>query len=62
VEVVTLLLSAEAQVDAQDRVWRVEIRVDLFFVSLDGLPSILLAKEVMWRLCLLGLQLKLRLM
>jgi hypothetical protein len=29
VEVVTVLLSAGAQIDAQDRVWTVEIRVDL---------------------------------
>jgi hypothetical protein len=43
VEVVTELLAAGAQVDAQDRVWTVEIRVDLSSsVWMDSPPSCLL--------------------
>jgi ankyrin repeat protein len=43
VEVVTVLLSAGAQIDAQDKVWTVEIRVDLSSsVWIDSPPSCLL--------------------
>jgi hypothetical protein len=46
-EVVTVLLAAGAQVDAQAKVWTVEIRVDLSSsVSMDSPPSCLL-----WRSC-----------
>jgi hypothetical protein len=49
VEVVTVLVRAGAQIDAQDRVWTVEIRVDLSSSVWMGLPSIMLALEVMWK-------------
>jgi ankyrin repeat protein len=45
VEVATLLLTAGAQVDVRDRVSCVSLRVD--FLRMDGLPSIVLAMEVM---------------
>jgi hypothetical protein len=46
-EVVTVLLAAGAQVDVEDKVWTVEIRVDLSSsVFMDSPPSCLL-----WRSC-----------
>jgi hypothetical protein len=48
VEVATLLVTSGAQVDAQDQVSGGFEFVHFFF-SLDGLPSIMLVVEVIWR-------------
>jgi hypothetical protein len=52
VAVVTVLLRAGAQVDAQDQVWTVEIRVDLSSsVWMDFPPSCLLSRSCGGRDC-----------
>jgi ankyrin repeat protein len=52
VEVVTVLVRAGAQIDAQDRVWTVEIRVDLSSsVSKDSPPSCLRKRSCGGRDC-----------